>query len=199
MNGINRMIKILRNGYRRVSSRAAVRAVLRLLPTLAAFVVLTSCASEEEPVFEPISASDIGGERVWSRITEESDYENYSFWPGHEGEQSGQAPHGPFHRIYVNRTLAQALPAEDKTAPDGSIIVKENLNASRELASLTVMTKVEGFNPDAGDWFWAKYQPDGSIDAEGAVTGCISCHAGMSQNDYIIVHPLDAQPETGEQ
>jgi len=25
----------------------------------------------------------------------------------------------------------------------------------------TVMYKVEGYNPDAGDWFWVKYSPQG--------------------------------------
>jgi hypothetical protein len=82
---------------------------------------------------------------------------------------AGQAPHGQFHRIRVNEPLRSALPISDRSAPNGSIIVKENYNAAEELQGYTVMAEVEGFNPDGGDWFWASYGGDGSVRNQGAL------------------------------
>ena len=164
--------------------------------TILVLVAVASCErQEEERVVEPLTQEEISGGRLWQRITEETDYQNYGHWPGHEGFQPGQAPHGPFHRVYVNRALLSALPISDKTAPNGSVIVKENHTADRDLTGFTVMAKVEGFAPESGNWFWAKYGPDGTIQAEGAVDSCITCHGGLKQNDYVIIHPLDQQPE----
>ena len=159
---------------------------------LAVLTVLSSCKKEEEPMFKEFEAGEISGELLWKRITEDYSYSDYAFWPGHEGVRAGQAPHGAFHRIYVNRTLLEALPISGGVAPYGSIIVKDNLNASRELAGLTVMAKVRGYNPEVSDWFWAKYAPDGTVQAEGKPGGCIKCHEGLKENDYVIVQMLDA-------
>lgn len=147
----------------------------------------------DEPLLEPLEASEISSEGLWQRITEESDYSSYAFWPGHEGELPGQAPHGVLHRIYVNRTLLEALPAADRMVPAGSIIVKDNLDASRNLLSITVMAKIDGFDPENGDWYWAAYNPDGTTRAAGALESCISCHEGLKSNDYVIVRQLDSE------
>lgn len=161
-------------------------------------VVAGGCAPElVEPRVDPLTSEEISAERLWERITVEAPYESYGGWPLEEGIQPGQAPHGPFHRIYVNRTLRDAVPIADRTAPYGSIVVKHNLDAGQELVGYTVMAKVEGYAPDTGEWFWARYEPDGSVYAAGAVQSCISCHAGVAGNDYVIVHPLD-EPLAGE-
>lgn len=152
---------------------------------------LISCAKKEEKLVSPLSASQISGDVLWDRITEEADYTNYEFWPGHEGLMPGQAPHGAYHKVYINALLLNALPIENRTAPDGSIIVKENYSPDQTMAAVTVMAKVEGYNPEHGDWFWAKYSPQGEVQAEGKPDGCISCHAGMKSNDYVIIQPLD--------
>ena len=160
---------------------------------LAVLAVFTACSEPEEPEVTPLSAQEISGERLWERITEESEYTTWGFWPGHEGYQPGQAPHGPIHRIFVNRPLRLAVPLPDQEVPHGGIIVKENLAADRTLNGYTVMAKVEGVAPATGDWFWVNYAADGTIRAEGSVGGCISCHSGMRDNDYIIAYPLDRE------
>jgi peptidoglycan hydrolase-like protein with peptidoglycan-binding domain len=155
-------------------------------------LVANGCAQEAgEPDVEPLSAEQIDAQRLWQRITEEAPYETYSFWPGEEGIQPGQAPHGPFHRILVNKALYDAIPIPDRTAPHGTIIVKENMDAGQEVTGYTVMAKVDGYSADSNDWFWARYNLDGSARAAGAVTSCIVCHEGVADNDYVIVHPLD--------
>ena len=166
------------------------RNLLIVTGLLAGIIVFSSCQGKEEPLFPPITAAEISGEALWDRITEDYHYSDYSFWPGHEGVRAGQAPQGALHRIYINRTLLEAIPISESVAPDGAIIVKDNLNASRELDSVTVMAKVKGFNPEAGDWFWAMYTPDGTVQVEGKPNGCIRCHEGVRDNDYVIVQRL---------
>lgn len=154
--------------------------------------LLSACGTDPvEPDVAPLESEEISASRLWNRITEEAPYESYSFWPREEGVQPGQAPHGPFHRILVNKALMDSLPRDDRIAPHGSVIVKENMNTAREVTGYTVMAKVDGFDPENGDWYWARYDTDGTVGAAGSVDSCIQCHAGMGSNDYIIVHRLD--------
>ena len=136
----------------------------------------------------------ISGDVLWERITKETDYRDYGYWPGHRGRHIGQAPHGNEHRIFVHPRLLEVLPIKDKTAPVGSIIVKENYDSQDRLAKITAMAKVKGYNPEHGDWFWAVFSPEGRPLKSGASAGCIRCHAGMRQNDYVIIHDLDRDP-----
>jgi hypothetical protein len=59
------------------------------------------------------------------------------------------------------------------------------VTSDKKLVAITVMYKVKGYNPEAGDWFWAKYGPDGKIAAEGKVNSCIECHGAKKANDFI--------------
>ena len=54
------------------------------------------------------------------------------------------------------------------------------------LLSELQMYKIKGYNPSAGDWFWAKYNPDGTVAAQGRVKACIDCHSAKKDNDYIF-------------
>ena len=72
--------------------------------------------------------------------------------------------------------MIEAADRADATAPEGSVIVKVN-----------------GYDPDNRDWFWAMYEPDGTVLAEGSPGGCISCHEGMRSNDFVIINPLDEE------
>ena len=163
-----------------------------LLITVMLSLSLLSCEKKKsEPTLAPVKKDEASGERFWKRITEESNYREYSYWPGHEGMQPGQAPHGVFHKVFINKTLREALPVEDRIAPEGSIVVKENYNADKKLTSITLMAKVKGFSSEYGDWFWANYTPEGKVKVAGEVSSCISCHEGKRDNDYIIIKPLD--------
>ena len=163
----------------------------RNLLILAMAVMTMSCTERgTETDVSPLSKSEISGERLWQRISSEAQNGTYGQWPGHEGLRPGQSPHGPWHIVYANKVLRDALPVADSKAPYGSIIVKENYSTSRELDKLTVMAKVEDYSPETGDWFWASYSPDGKILAEGKPAGCLSCHSGRADNDYIIIKNL---------
>ncbi len=155
------------------------------------------CQEKKEETLTPLTKEEISLERLWTRITEESNYKTYVYWPNHEGFQRGQSPHGSFHKIFINNTLCNDIPSEDNLLPSGSIIVKENFNSQKELYSYTVMAKVEDYDPDTNNWFWAKYDQDGKPTAsgpegkEGLITPCIECHSGKKNNDYIIIHPIN--------
>lgn len=138
----------------------------------------------------------------------EAPYTDWPFQPGSpEGYYVGQAPHGMILRSYVNGEALDAFGSGAEAFPEGSIIVKENHMAGDmdltgkepqtavegfdgALAAVTYMVKVPGYNPEAGDWFWAKIQPDGTIDVAGKGAGCIGCHTQVADNDYVFNAPL---------
>ncbi len=169
----------------------------QVLLCVAALITLAGCAKEAEPLLPPLTAGEISGERLWRRITAEADWDTYASWPGITGMQPGQSPHGKYHEVYVNAPLARALPISTRQAPAGSIIVKESFNADKKPTNVSVMAKVPGYNPEYGDWFWAQYDPRGKVLVEGRVESCEECHEGVKDNDYIILHALDAPVPAG--
>lgn len=115
----------------------------------------------------------------------------------------GNEPHG----VILEQTETE-LSVEGHS---GTIIVKHNYMAEGEslttdrvmdaewdeyLDAVTVMFRREaGYNSGAGDWFWAKYLPDGSLDQTpdgmpmaGQVPGCIDCHSDAEGEDFVFLH-----------
>jgi len=75
------------------------------------------------------------------------------------------------------------------------VSVDEVLGARGDhLESVTIMfRRSDEYAPDAGNWFWAKYLPDGSLDQTpdglplaGMAQGCISCHVDADGGDYLF-------------
>lgn len=126
-------------------------------------------------------------QKLWEHITKESPYTDWGFWKDHAEMQPGNAPHGPFHKVYVNDVLQKAAVVP---VPYGSIQVKESYDQNKKLVAITVMYKVKDFNPAAGDWYWVKYSLAGKAGPSGKVQGCIGCHAVKADNDYILVHTI---------
>ena len=145
--------------------------------------VIFACAIIAVNAFAEMPSPD--PDVLWKYITKESPYKQWSFWPDHQGVQPGRAPHGPLHKVYVND---RALNSSQPPVQYGSIAVKENYGKDKELKAITVMYKVTDYNPDAGDWFWVKYSPDGKADKFGKPAGCVGCHGTRAANDFILVH-----------
>ena len=115
--------------------------------------------------------------QVWTHITQCNPYLGWGTWPGYPDIYPGKSPHGAFLKLYANG-LALKAAREGKPMPEGAIIVKENYGKDQKtLMAITPMYKVKGYNPDAGDWFWAKYEPTGKPLKSGKVKGCIDCIA----------------------
>ncbi|MDU9050191.1 MAG: cytochrome P460 family protein [Candidatus Electrothrix sp. Rat3] len=124
-------------------------------------------------------------EAVWKYITDTHPFETWSFWPDHQGMYNSKGPHGPKHKIYVNQL---ALDSKQPPLQNGSMVVKYNLSPADEVKAVTIMYKVKGYNPAAGDWFWAQYSPTGEVQEAGRPEKCIACHTENAANDYIKVH-----------
>ena len=131
-------------------------------------------------------------------------YTDWAFEPGvPEGYYVGQAPHGRVLRSFINDISAEVIGTGAEAFPEGSILVKENhipgdvdvdsmegkaaiADFEPNLEAITYMVKVPGYNPEAGDWFWGKIQPDGTIDVAGKGAGCIGCHTQVADNDFVF-------------
>ena len=138
----------------------------------------------------PPDGGEPTGEQLFKLVTETDPFENWASFPGQDGILDSAAPHGPKVRVHINDTVEAVLAGVTGQLPDGSIIVKENLeeSTSDKAMALTIMWKVSGFDPDNNDWFWAKITPAGVVDAEGKLEGCIGCHGQQRANDFIFRH-----------
>lgn len=90
---------------------------------------------------------------------------------------------------------------------DGVSIGAVSEDPAKWLDSFTVMFKREaGYDAEDGDWFWAKYNPDGTVQnnpggvalagrvAKGAPAGCIACHTEAEGGDFVYTHDRFAAP-----
>ncbi len=119
---------------------------------------------------------------------------DYTKWKGADGRapdfKKGESPHGALIKTYVNECAAADL----KKLASGSVIVKENYGPDKKLMAITVMQRSKGYDPDHGDWYYAKYMPNGKIDTTppemksmpvaGKFKMCIDCHSGAGGGDY---------------
>ena len=168
--------------------------------TICIFLISVPCTQAEDN-FES---------RFWDYLIG-NNYKQWSPAPGKQAElYTGQVPHGTLLKIYVNRTAAGDI----KGLAQGSIIVLENYLADRSLKSISVMYRSRGFNPQAHDWYWMEFKPDGtvveSVEKEsqskvtqvstsgaagklaattkirlaGKTSSCIACHQKASGNDF---------------
>jgi hypothetical protein len=145
---------------------------------------------EMEPTEQPTMTAqlDTTAQAVWAHLQDASYADNWSFWPDKEPYYEGGEPHGMLLNTYLNDAAYQAVSGGGMMdLPSGSVVVKENYQPDSTLVATTVMYKAEGYAPEAGDWFWAKYGPDGGVQASGHAQGCLSCHEqAADQHDYLM-------------
>jgi hypothetical protein len=142
-------------------------------------------------------------DKLWEKMQTQNYRNNWKMWPGKGSFYPGTEPHGTLLTTYMNEPAYNAIANKMEQMPYGSIITKENYTENRSLSDITVMQKIEGFNPDANDWFWARYSPGGEIIIQekygrtvklaGKVDGCIDCHSKQISNDYIFTSPLSEE------
>ncbi|MGH7477290.1 MAG: cytochrome P460 family protein [Longimicrobiales bacterium] len=159
---------------------------------------LAACGAEEEPDFEELPAvpaaeqaapPDTTAEALWQHLQQANYREAWQLWPGKGELYAGTEPHGMLLTTYTNTVAELGLPDLQGTLPAGAIVVKENYMPDSTLAALTVMLKAPGgYDPANNDWFWVKYNPDGTVadDAAGRAPMCAACHSQAAQQDYLI-------------
>lgn len=180
--------------------RSLAFAVLIALPSLVACEVEepaedTAFPDTARPAGQaavPADYPDTTAEAVWAYLQAQDYEEEWELWPGKEPYYQGVEPHGALLNTYLNSVARQALSANDTMLPEHSIIVKENFMPDSTLAATTVMYKVPGYDPEHNDWWWLKRNADGQVEASGRAQGCISCHRGDGDNDYILTGTLES-------
>lgn len=140
-------------------------------------------AAAPAPAAATPAGPDTTGEALWAHLQQAKYRENWSLWPGKPKYYKGQEPHGALLTTYVNSLAQDALTNGAAKMPNGAIVVKENYGPDRTLMATTVMEKVQGYDPQHHDWFWAKYAPDGTVQMAGRVDMCYACHQGAAQFD----------------
>jgi hypothetical protein len=115
----------------------------------------------------------------------------------------GVEPHGfVLETFYTKATLdghTGDLVIKRNYGPEGVEIEEVMTNAAGHLGAVTVMFKREaGYDDEGGNWFYAKYLPDGSLDrngkdmalaglvAKGMDVGCIACHSAAPGDDFLF-------------
>lgn len=130
------------------------------------------------------------GTRYWNLISGQDYRYTWHYVPGKPmGFYKGTEPHGATLRTFVNNIAFDAIQAKNGVYPVGSVIAKDNHMPDNKLAAITVMVKMEpGYDPANGDWWWAKYDPNGKFaDTEvGKVQMCSACHAQAKGQDYVF-------------
>jgi len=113
----------------------------------------------------------------------------------------GSRPHGSIQEVIVTEANIDGQ--------HGRLIVKHNYGAEEELTpksvysanheqnyeALTIMFQREaGYDPENNDWFWAEYNPDGSIlvfqgaNLSGRAPACLGCHTPLGGKDREILN-----------
>ena len=115
---------------------------------------------------------------------------------------TGQHPHGAvLDTVYTRLSVG---------GNSDTLIIKRNYGGEgvskqavandpdQYLGAVTVMYRRAGYDPENGNWFWAKYLPDGSLDTnpkgmklagrvgKGMAKGCIACHKGAPGGDMVF-------------
>jgi len=129
--------------------------------------------------------------------------ENHESWPMQSDVTAGESPHGAFVRLYFNTVQIDGenyhvIVKDNYGGADASI---ESISADPAtfFGAMTVMVQREpGYDPENGDWFYAKYLPEGSLDVnlagvalagrvgKGMDAGCIPCHQAADGGDFLF-------------
>ena len=160
------------------------RKFLLVIPVLLVGLLSLACGGSTPD----LPAAD--GNAVWDYIQEVDYQQNWELWPGKGELYEGGEPHGALFTTYLNPNALQALQTKAGAMLNGSIIVKENYSPEAVFSLVTIMYKVNGYNPENNDWFWAKIGAGGDVQAEGKLMGCQACHGGGRANDFVLTAPL---------
>lgn len=123
----------------------------------------------------------------------------------------GSDPHGMMlETFYTDATVDDhtgTLVIKRNYGPEGVTVDQVLGQPGDHLAAITIMFRREqGYAPDSGNWFWAKYLADGSLDQTpdgtpiaGTAQGCIGCHASAEGDDFVFTTnaSFDTAPEAG--
>ena len=161
------------------------RLLVPLFVLFAGVMAITACGSGEPEL------PDTTADSVIAYLDEVDHRESWELWPGLGAKYPGGDPHGMLITTYLNLAAYDALDLKNGFMPNGAIIVKENYTPEGDLAATTTMFKKAGYNPDHNNWFWLKVLADGTVEKQGKVEGCQTCHGEVADNDYVWTGQLN--------
>ena len=146
-------------------------------------IPLLACTTKAADTAEETTMVDPYSQELWEEIEGFQDWGQYAGW---EGVVQSDAVHGDYVSIWINEAALSAL-TTGETIPDGGILVKESFidSEGETLKDITVMKKVDGYNPEGGNWYWGQYLGDGTVEEAGSPAMCTGCHS--SGADYVRV------------
>lgn len=111
---------------------------------------------------------------------------NGDFFTMQSAPFTGTSPHGTVW-MYYSETLRSSIEGSAAfTAPVGASSIKEVYDGAN-VDGYVVMTKqAAGYDADNGDWHYEVLDASGNVTQEGALDGCIACHAGGTDTDYLL-------------
>ena len=145
------------------------QAILLVAFFTVVFGLLVNNANGQESVSKEEKNKKFAGQ-LWDYLLA-NNYKHWTAGPGktinHFSNQdadltsynSNGNPHGTYLKSYMNRKAA----GNPENLPVGSIVILENYRKDKSLESISVMYRSPGFNPSANDWYWVKYNADGSV------------------------------------
>jgi hypothetical protein len=122
------------------------------------------------------------------RVTAETSSYEPPELPCSVGPIKPASPHGFAIRVFANESAVLPLFDPWGKFPEGSLLVKEKLNADRKSELFTGMWKREsGFFPEANDWEFFEVDAAASkIVARGKIASCASCHEEFKKGDQVF-------------
>jgi hypothetical protein len=109
-----------------------------------------------------VKKAGLNAAKFFIYFTQDTPYTSWELWPGMGRLRRGKEPHGAFLTTYVNPVAHRSITGKGGMA-FGSLIVVENHGADKKPADLTVLIKIKGYNPDAGDIFSKFKAGDGGL------------------------------------
>jgi hypothetical protein len=154
------------------------RSILVVLGLLV-LALTSSCASLGTPEDQRTAAV------LWGQ-----DMRDYRSWAQFDGFPGIQKSKSDMHGTYVATYINGAAAGSPDDLPPGSVIVKENFSSAdpSTINGITVMKKIPGYDPDNGDWFWARFTPGGDLTHAGKVAMCADCHFDAGNDDYVFLN-----------
>lgn len=114
-----------------------------------------------------------------------------------------ESPHGRDGRVYFNGVAAKDL----KQPANGAILVREELaEDGKTLRRVSMIYRVKGSAPQANDWYWLAFQPNGALarttaqegnkPIAGQVASCIACHGKAPGNNFVFSSELPPEAKS---